>query len=169
LHHSRIFMTYGILGSLKAKSKNYKTKNYKLRLIAGSWGLIEAWKTLSRRLWLWNLSRWRVRCVCCRIMIYSVCWALLAGRWLVELGDYSSFGCLVFICASRSPGVSLSLSVGKTTVDENIMCVACGCIGLDVFVLGRSGITYLSVVWCPCRLFCFRCGMWCVFPGVLFA
>jgi hypothetical protein len=29
--------------------------------------------------------------------------------------------------ASRSPG-GFSLSVGKTTVDENIMCVACRCV-----------------------------------------
>jgi hypothetical protein len=29
-------------GTLKLRAKNYKTKNYKLRLIAGSWGLNEA-------------------------------------------------------------------------------------------------------------------------------
>jgi hypothetical protein len=33
-------------GTLKLRAKNYKTKNYKLRLMAGSWGLIEALKNL---------------------------------------------------------------------------------------------------------------------------
>jgi hypothetical protein len=32
-------------GTLKLRAKNYKTKNYKLRLMAGSWDLIEALKT----------------------------------------------------------------------------------------------------------------------------
>jgi hypothetical protein len=55
--------------------------------------------------------------------------------------------------------------VGKTTVDENIVCVACRCVGVlggvclcgvgcvcvgwGVFVLGSSGITYWCVVRCP--------------------
>jgi hypothetical protein len=34
-------------GTLKLRAKNYKTKNYKLRLVAGSWGLIEALKKLD--------------------------------------------------------------------------------------------------------------------------
>jgi hypothetical protein len=56
---------------------------------------------------------------------------------------------VVFICASRSPGVSLSLSVGKTTVDENNMCVECRCVG----VLGGVCLCWVVVglltgVWC---------------------
>jgi hypothetical protein len=37
--------------------------------------------------------------------IYSVCWAPLAGWWFGELGDYSSLGCVVFLCAPRSSGL----------------------------------------------------------------
>jgi hypothetical protein len=67
--------------------------------------------------------------------------------------------------ASRSPGVSLSLSVGKTTVDENIMCGCVGVLGGMYLCWVVVEITYFCVVWCPCRLgydswlFYFRCGM----------
>jgi hypothetical protein len=58
-------------------------------------------------------------------------------------------GCVVFLCASRSPGVSLSLSVGKTTVDESIMCVAYVCVGvLGGVYLCWVVVELLTCVWC---------------------
>jgi hypothetical protein len=107
--------------------------------MAGSWGLIEALKTWSRRLRLYNLSGWMVRCVCCRMLLgvqgvspcLCVVWCpcrLGYDRWL-----------FYFRCGNAMRAVSwctvhLVMSSCGVTVTSLSLCIFnCGLPSFDQF------------------------------------
>jgi hypothetical protein len=132
---------FGVLRNLKLK---LGTNYYKLNLMADS----RDWKLYLGDFWLYSF-KWvegEVRVLPER-KIHSVCWAPLAGWWFGELGDCSSLGGVVFLCARRSSGLVF-------------ICVRCGVLvfwgmiaGCSTSDVGRDACSFLVY----CSLCCGLC------------